>query len=162
MYHQDEVKNWNLLEDVNSRKFKCSGRLVADQQLNGVLQQQRPRNASKSPHTSPLLSEPLKRSQRLYSSSSFQLLSAGRWGSTGLAPQPSPDYRGPASFHLLHPRPQHTLCQFLSAFGPRRLPLEPGGWRGSVRFLWHIRSWRSVAELRYRWSGGGYLMKSLL
>lgn len=108
---------------------------------------------NKSP-TSPLLSPSLKHSQRVYSSSSLQLLYAGRWGSTGLAPQPSPDHRGPAPFHLLHPRPQHPLCQLLSTFGPRRLPLEPGGWRGSVRFLRHIWSWRSVVELRYKLSRG--------
>lgn len=113
-------------------------------------------NTLNSPPASLLLCSSLKHSQPVYSSSSrlhrcsIQFLSAGRRGSAGFAPQPAPDDRGPTPWHLLHRRPQHPFCQFLSTLGPRRLPLEPGGWRGSVRFLRHLRSWRSIEELRYR------------
>lgn len=91
-----------------------------------------------------------KHSQHVDSSSGLHLLLAGRRGPAGSSPQPAPDHRGPASLHLFRPRPQHPVCQFLSTTGPRRLPVEPGGQRGGVRFLRHIRSRRSVEELRFR------------
>lgn len=84
------------------------------------------------------------------SSSSLQLLHAGRRGSAGFAPQPAADHRGPAALHLLRRRPQHPLRQFLPAPGPRRLPVEPGGRRGRVGLLRHLRPRGPVVE-----PGGG-------
>lgn len=99
------------------------------------------------------------------SSSSFnlQLLSAGRRGSAGFAPQPAADHRRPAALHLLHRRPQYPLCQFLPPSGPRRLPVEPGGRRGRVGLLRHLRprgpavepSWVAESAVKGQGSGKG-------
>lgn len=81
---------------------------------------------------------------------SLQLLHPRRRRSPGPAAQPSADHRGPAPVGVLHPGPQHSLRQLLSAFGPRRLPLESGRRRGGVGLFRLVRSRGSVVELRDR------------
>lgn len=80
------------------------------------------------------------------------LLSAGRRGSVGFTSQSAADHWGPAAWLFLHLRSQHALRQFLSPAGPRRLPLEPGGRRGRVRLLWHLRPGWPAEELRCVWT----------
>lgn len=81
---------------------------------------------------------------------SLQLLHPRRRRSPGPAAQPSADHRGPAPVGVLRPGPQHSLRQLLSAFGPRRLPLESGRRRGGVGLFRLVRSRGSVVELRDR------------
>lgn len=73
---------------------------------------------------------------------------ARRRGAAGFASGHSSNHRGPASWHVLHVRPQHPLRQFFSSHRPRRLPLEPGRRRGGVGLLRHLRSGRFTEELK--------------